>query len=95
MQRRPLSETGPGEALAIARELWRRGAVSMRRTPGLLLISLLIGVTLWIFVTDTENPIRVDVFPSSIPVAAVNVGPALAVANPLRDFLEEVELIEA
>lgn len=83
MQRRPLSETGPGEALAIARELWRRSVVSMRRTPGLLLLSLLIGVTLWVFVTDTENPTRVDVFPASIPVAAVNVGPVLAVANTL------------
>ncbi len=83
MQRRPLSETGPGEALAIARELWRRSIVTMRRTPGLLLLSLLIGAALWVFVTDTENPTRVDVFPASIPVTAVNVGPALAVANTL------------
>ncbi|MQA00106.1 MAG: hypothetical protein GEU80_12400 [Dehalococcoidia bacterium] len=72
-----------GEALAIARDAWWRSVGAVRRTPGLLLLSFLLGVSLWVFVTDTENPTRVDLFPSPIPVQAVNVGDALAVANQL------------
>ncbi len=45
--------------------------------------SLLIGASLWIFVSDAENPTRVDLFPASIQVEAVNVGPSLAVASSL------------
>ena len=55
----------------------------MRNTPGLLLLSLLIGAALWVFVTDVENPTRVDVLPAKVPVEAVNVAPELAVANTL------------
>ena len=55
----------------------------MRNTPGLLLLSLLIGSALWVFVTDVENPTRVDVLPAKVPVEAVNVAPELAVANTL------------
>ncbi len=83
MQRRPLPGAAPSEAIAIARDLWRRGRVAVRRTPGLLLLSLLIGGALWVFVTDVENPGRVDLFPAFVPVEAVNVGQALAVANTL------------
>lgn len=76
-------DTGLSEALEIARELAQRGWASVRRTPGLLLLSLLIGGALWIFVTDSENPTRVDVFPSLIRIEAVNVGPGLGVASTL------------
>ena len=71
------------EAIEIARELWERSWASIRRTPGLLVTSLLIGASLWIFVSDVENPTRVDLFPASIQVEAVNVGPSLAVASSL------------
>ncbi|MEE8337221.1 MAG: CdaR family protein [Dehalococcoidia bacterium] len=83
MANRPRPESGLSEALEIARELAQRGWASVRRTPGLLLLSLLIGGALWIFVTDSENPTRIDVFPSLIRVEAVNVGPGLGVASTL------------
>jgi YbbR domain-containing protein len=55
----------------------------VRRTPGLLLLSTLLAVSLWVFVTDTENPTVLDQFPQPIPVEAVNVAESLAVANQL------------
>lgn len=55
----------------------------MRHTPGLLLISALLAVSLWVFVTDTENPTIVDYFPQPIQVEAVNVPDSLGVANQL------------
>lgn len=76
-------ESRPLEALEVARELWGRSWASVRRTPGLLLISLLIGSALWVFVSDSENPTRIDTFPASIEVEAVNVAAGLAVANTL------------
>ena len=76
-------QTGFAEALEIARELAQRGWASVRRTPGLLLLSLLIGAALWVFVTDSENPTRIDAFPSLIRIEAVNVGPGLGVASTL------------
>lgn len=78
-----MSENGRAEALALARDFWRRGRASVRRTPGLLLLSVLLAVSLWVFVTDTENPTVIDTFPQPIPVEAVNVGDSLAVANQL------------
>lgn len=61
------------------------GAVaSVRENPGLLLLSLVIAATLWVFVTESENPTRVDTFPQELPVTAVNVGTGLAVANQLQ-----------
>lgn len=71
------------EALLLARDAWRRTVAIVRRTPGLLAISLLIGFALWVFVTDVENPTVVDTLPSPILVEAVNVGEDLAVANQL------------
>lgn len=51
------------------------------RSPGLAAFSLLIGILLWLIVTDVENPTRVDTFSAQIPVEAVNVGQDVAVAN--------------
>ena len=67
----------------MGRDTWRRASGSVRRTPGLLLISALLAVSLWVFVTDTENPTVVDVFPQPIQVEAVNVPDSLGVANQL------------
>jgi YbbR domain-containing protein len=69
------------EALEVARDLWRRTRLQARHTMGLAALSLLIGITLWIVVTDAENPTRIDTLPTSIPVEAVNVDESLAVAN--------------
>ena len=76
-QKRPRSQ----EAREIARELWRRVRANVWRSPGLAALSLLIGVVLWLVVTDAENPTRVDTFPAQIQVEAVNVSEELAVAN--------------
>jgi len=79
----PLGEMDRREALALAGAGWRRLRALVRRTPGLALLSLLLAVALWYFVTDTENPTLVDVYPSPVSVEPVNVTEALAVANQL------------
>ena len=71
------------EALELAREVYRRVVGIVRRTPRLLALSFVLGISLWVFVADAENPTVVDAFPSPITVEAVNVGDALAVANQL------------
>lgn len=71
------------ELVELGRDSWRRASGSVRRTPGLILISFLLAVSLWVFVTDTENPTIVDYFPQPIQVEAVNVPDALGVANQL------------
>jgi YbbR domain-containing protein len=69
--------------MELAVEVYRRVRAAVRRTPGLLAVSLVLGVSLWVFVADTENPTLVDAFPQPITVEAVNVGESLAVANQL------------
>lgn len=71
------------EAIEVAGATWRRLRMLMRNTPGLAALSLLLAVVLWYFVTDTENPTLIDVYPSPISVEPVNVTEALAVANQL------------
>jgi YbbR domain-containing protein len=71
---------GPRDLVAA---LWRQALATMRRTPGLLVLSIALGVAVWIFVTEEENPTRAGLFPSQIPVTFVNVGEELAVANDL------------
>lgn len=62
---------------------WRRGLGAVRATPGLLVISFVLGVVIWILVTEEENPTRSGQFPAPIEVVAVNVGREVAVANAL------------
>ncbi|MEX2032175.1 MAG: hypothetical protein WEA81_04855, partial [Dehalococcoidia bacterium] len=78
-----LGDGSRAEALELARNAWRRSSGSVRRTPGLLVLAFLLGVSLWVFVTDTENPTVVEFFPQPIQVESVNVGDTLAVANQL------------
>ena len=79
----PLGEMDRREALEVAGDAWRRLRALMRNTPGLAVLSFLLAVVLWYFVTDTENPTLIDVYPSPISVEPVNVTEALAVANQL------------
>ena len=79
----PLGEMDRREALEVAGAAWRRLRALMRNTPGLAVLSFLLAVVLWYFVTDTENPTLIDVYPSPISVEPVNVTEALAVANQL------------
>ncbi len=62
---------------------WWRAFNSVRATPGLLLISIGLGIAVWFFVTEEENPTRSGLFASPIEVVAVNVGREVAVANAL------------
>ena len=63
--------------------LWGRAFATVRRTPRLLALSIVLGIALWVFVTEDEDPSIAGVFPSQIQVTFVNVGPDLAVANNL------------
>ncbi len=83
MTSEPRRDRRSREALELAREVYRRVGAIVRRTPGLLALSFVLGISLWVFVADAENPTVVDSFPSPIAVEAVNVGDSLAVANQL------------
>lgn len=59
-----------------------RGAVtSVFGNISLALLSVALGLSLWLFVTDRENPKQVQTFNSAIPVKFVNVPNDLAVSN--------------
>ena len=67
----------PGALLFFA-----RGAVtSLFRNISLALLSVALAVTLWVFVTDRENPTEVQTFNGSIAVKFVNAPNGLDVAN--------------
>lgn len=59
-----------------------RGAVlAVAANLGLAALSLALALSLWIFVTDKENPTEAQTFNSTILIEPVNVPEALAVAN--------------
>ena len=59
-----------------------RGAfTSVAGNISLALLSVALAVTLWVFVTDRENPTEVQTFNGSIPVKFVNIPNGLDVAN--------------
>jgi hypothetical protein len=47
----------------------------------LAVLSVALAVSLWLFVTDQENPTEAETFNSAIPVGFVNVPTDLAVSN--------------
>ena len=71
------------DAWDITVDAWQRSIRTIRNTPSLLLLSGLLGVSLWVFVTEEENPTRVDELSTPILVQSVNVETGLAVANQL------------
>ena len=79
----PFGDMSRSEAMEVATATWRRARALMRNTPGLAVLSFMLAIVLWYFVTDTENPTLIDVYPSPISVESVNVTEALAVANQL------------
>lgn len=83
MSQRRTTDDRLREALDISRDALLRSWRTMRGTPGLLLLSLLLGGALWVFVTEEENPTRIDSLPAQLTVQAVNVETGLAVANQL------------
>ena len=59
-----------------------RGAfTSLIGNISLAVLSVALAVSLWVFVTDRENPTEVQTFNGSIAVKFVNVPNGLAVAN--------------
>ena len=72
-----------GNTLDLMAALWGRTIGTVRRTPRLLALSIVLGIALWVFVTEDEDPSIAGVFPSQIPVTFVNVGHDLAVGNNL------------
>ncbi len=83
MTQRNTTEDRLHEALDISREALLRSWRTMRSTPGLFLLSLLLGGALWVFVTEEENPTRIDSLSAPLTVQVFNVEPGLAVANQL------------
>ena len=65
----------------LTRIVFARSYIELKKSPSLLLFSLIMSVSLWVFVTDNENPMITETFPVSINVQPVNIGPELAVAN--------------
>ena len=78
----------------LAAALWAQLLGTVRSTPGLLLLSIALGVATWIFVTEEENPTRAGLFLSPIAVTSVNVGDQLAVANDLGSIDVRIEAPE-
>ena len=83
---RPAADTR--EILGALRE---QAIATVLRTPGLLALSLALGVATWLFVTEAENPTQAGLFPVRIPVTYVNVGDDLAVANDLGSVALRIE----
>jgi YbbR domain-containing protein len=84
MYRRPATRSGLAGSLDMALDVQRRAWTAARATPGLALLSVVLGFAIWLAVTDVENPTRVATFPAAIVVEAVNVDRTLAVANTLQ-----------
>ena len=61
--------------------LARGGVISVAGNLTLAVISVALATSLWLYVTDKENPKAVQAFNSAIPVKFVNVPNGLAVAN--------------
>jgi YbbR domain-containing protein len=59
----------------------RGGVTSVFRNISLAALSVALAVTLWVFVTDRENPTEVQTFNGSIAVKFVNAPNGLDVAN--------------
>ncbi|MBR73642.1 MAG: hypothetical protein CL872_01680 [Dehalococcoidaceae bacterium] len=68
---------------SLLRIVFSRSYIELKKSPNLLLFSLIMSISLWVFVTDNENPMITETFPVLINVQPVNIGPELAVANRL------------
>ena len=83
-----------GNTLDLIVALWGRTIATVLRTPRLLALSIVLGIALWVFVTEDEDPSITGVFPNQIPVTFVNVGDQLAVANNLGAIDLRIEASE-
>lgn len=83
MSRLNATESRLRDTWDITVDSWQRTLRTMRNTPGLLMLSALLGISLWVFVTEEENPTRVDDLGTVVLVQAFNVETDLALANQL------------
>ncbi|MFQ6019444.1 MAG: YbbR-like domain-containing protein [Dehalococcoidia bacterium] len=67
---------------------------SVRGNASLAALSLVLAFSLWIFVTDTENPTRSGVLPVDIPVEPVNVPTDMVVAGDISAVRARIEVAE-
>ncbi len=58
-----------------------QAVVSLRYNWGVGLLALVLAVSLWVFVTERENPERTGGVPSSVPIEVVNVPQDLAICS--------------
>lgn len=73
--------SGWAQAVEIVRYLTIGAAQSVLRNWTLAGLALILSLSLWVFVSEAENPTRTDFFPGVIPVEVVNVPPNLAVSS--------------
>jgi YbbR domain-containing protein len=83
------------EAGAVMASVLRTIARSLRENSGLAVVSLALALALWVFVTEAENPVRVQVVAADIPVQPVNVGPDVVVESDLDPVRVRVRVEES
>jgi YbbR domain-containing protein len=74
---------GVRDALVTAGLIARQSVVSLRYNWGIAILALVLATSLWVYVTDQENPERTVRVPGTVPIEAVNVPPDQAVFPPL------------
>ena len=72
-------------ALVMAALIVRQSVVSLRYNWGIGLLSLVLAASLWVYVTDKQNPEQTIRVPATLPIEAVNVPPDQAVFPPLDE----------
>jgi len=76
---------GIRDALLTTGLIARQSIVSLRYNWGIGLLALVLAMSLWVYVTDKENPERVVRVPGAVPIETVNVPPDQAVFPPLDE----------
>ena len=71
------------DALLTVTFIARQSVVSLRYNWGIGLLALVLAMSLWVYVTDQDNPERTVRVPGAVPLETVNVPPDQAVFPPL------------
>ena len=74
-------------ATIIAGLVVRQGILSFRYNWGIALLSIVLALSFWIYVTDRENPDVTDLVPFTVAVEEANLPPDLAVFPPLQQSI--------
>ena len=76
-----------GNALIMVGLVVRQGILSFRYNWGIALLSIVLALSLWIYVTDRENPDVTDWLPFTVAVEEANRPPLLAMFPPLQESI--------